>query len=422
MSQREKIDEHRPSLAHSGKIKRCFKRSLQFLVLFFLVVIAVVIKLALSSEPVTFDEDLASGIRCEEWTQLIPGPSVPTSFEAMDSNNNLDVVAFEGQTFVAYRSAPTHFASTETRLNIMRSNDRKTWRAAASFQFQCDLREPRFMVHKGKLFFYFFQGGSKILEFAPKHLMACEWREEEETFSEPRTIFEPGYVVWRARSYKGVAYMSVYYGAGLYTTADRPGEIRLLVSQDGYSWEPISKDPQVTDVGAEEGEFAFAENGDLVATVRLETGGSLICVAKEGRLDQWEKHFIPDKIDSGFLFRRGENFYLIARRNVAGAKFLRGPEFLPMELRRGWSLARYSLTRKRTSLYKLDLKNYKLQPLVDFPSKGDTAFAGLMALDDQRYYLLNYSCPLDGTDWPWLAGQFLTTRIYQTELSFPEDK
>lgn len=62
-----------------------------------------------------------------------------------------------------------------------------------------------------------------------------------------------------------------------------------------------------------------------------------------------------------------------------------------------------------------------LLPVLDFPSKGDTAFAGIVALDENSYWLANYSCPLDGPDWPWIIGQIAGTIIYDTQLHF-EDK
>ncbi len=198
-----------------------------------------------------------------------------------------------------------------------------------------------------------------------------------------------------------------YHGAGLYTTAERSGEVRLLTSSDGEHWTPLSKEPQCTVMSAEEGEFEFDEAGNLVATIRLEVQGSLVCRASKDDLAQWETHYTREKYDSALMFRRGEAFYVIARRNVAG-DFNRGVDWLPASLQRGWNLARYSLTRKRTSLYKVDLTANRLIPLFDFPSRGDTAFPALLPLDTNAYYLVNYSCPLDGTDWPWLGGLWLT--------------
>ncbi len=371
-----------------------------------------------ASEPVVFDDAAAAGITYTALRQIVPGPAVPEGLTVMASNNNVDVVQFQGLYFMAFRTAPTHFASSRTRMVVLRSSDLNTWALDTAFDLdQSDMREPRFLDFKGKLFLYFFRGGSNPLGFEP-HSIYMKQRTGDGAWTDAKPIFEPGYVVWRAKVHGDTAYMSVYHGAGLYTTAERSGAVRLLTSSDGEHWTPLSKEPQCTVMSAEEGEFEFDEAGNLVATIRLEVQGSLVCRAPKDNLAHWETHYTTEKNDSALMFRRGEAFYVIARRNVAGA-FNRGLDWLPASLQRGWNLVRYSLTRKRTSLYKVDLTANRLIPLFDFPSRGDTAFPALLPLDTNAYYLVNYSCPLDGTDWPWLGGQLVGTQLYDTVLTFP---
>jgi hypothetical protein len=368
--------------------------------------------------PVAFDAQAAAGISYTPLLAVVPGPAAPDGVGPMASNNNVDLAQFEGRAYMAYRTAPTHFASEETRLVVVSSSDRKAWDLELSFGLEkSDLREPRFLVFQGKLFLYFFRGGSNPLNFEPQSIYVRE-RDATGAWGEARAIFRPGYVVWRAKARGDVAYMSVYHGAGLYTTGARPGEIRLLRSRDGITWEPISEAPQCIADGAEEAEFEFDEAGNLVATIRLEVQGAMVCRASKDDLAAWETHYTPDKYDSALMFRRGEDFYVVARRNVAGA-FHRGWDFLPQPLQRAGYLARYSLTRKRTALYKVDLSANTLVPLLDFPSQGDTAFPALIPIDARSYYLVNYSCPLEGSDWPWLAGQLIRTNLYETTLTFP---
>lgn len=380
--------------------------------------VALVTALTVQGEAPGFDKAAAQGIAYTPLKQIVPGPGLPADLEVMRSNNNLDVVRYGARWYLAFRTAPTHFASTKTRLVVLSSEDRSRWRKETEFQLmQSDLREPRFLVYKGKLFLYFFRGGSNPLEFAPQSIYATE-RTGDGTWTKPRAIFKPGYVVWRAKAHGGTAYMSVYYGAGIYTTKARAGEVRLLTSTDGYAWTPISDQPQVTEAGAEEAEFAFDDAGNLVATVRLEVQGALVCTASKDDLATWDRKFTPYKYDSALMFRHGEEFYVIARRNVAGA-FNRRTVFLPMPLQRAWYLLRYSLTRKRTALYKVDVAAKRLTPLFDFPSKGDTAYAGIVPLDRHSYYVVNYSSPLGGPDWPWLGGQIAGSNLYECVLTFP---
>jgi hypothetical protein len=384
------------------------------LILFLVAFVILALVLAFSSQPVEFDEGIAEKISCEPWRQLIPGPDMPSGLEFMDSNNNLDLAQFKGEFYIASRTAPTHFASDKTRIVVLRSADRKTWEYDTEFQVGSDIREPRFLVYKDTLFLYFFYAGTNMIKFEPQGIHVTS-RGNDGKWLKPKPVFKPGYVVWRTRILGDKAYMSVYNGTGLYTTADRPGDLRLLVSDNGYDWEPISEKPQVDTISADEGEIIFDKEGNLYATVRLETGGGLVCRADKSDLSKWECVHTTEKYDSALLFSHGDDFYVIARRSVAGP-YAAGGNWLPKRLQRAWWLMRYSMTRKRTSLYKLDTEDLVLRPVMDFPSKGDTAFAGIVPLDDNTYWLANYSCPLDGHDWPWVLGQITGTCIYDTIL------
>jgi len=395
-------------------LKRLVRRVVLLVLLSVLCVAGLVAALWFRSYPVTFDTEGARGISFEPWRELIPGPGLPGDLGLMSSNNNLDVVRYGETFFIASRTAPTHFASEKTRVLVQRSADRKTWERDGQFQFGCDIREPRFLVYHDTLFLYFFKAGKSLFKFEPQGIFVTS-RGKDGRWAEPKPVFKPGFVVWRAHVFGDTAYMSVYNGAGLYTTGDRQGDLRLLVSHDGYAWDAISEKPQVDTISAEEGEFAFDEEGNLCATVRLETGGGMVCRAAKDDLAHWECVRTDAKYDSALMFRHGAKFYVIARRNVAGP-FAGGGDWLPKSWQRGWWLARYSLTRKRTALYAVDTDGMALRPLFDFPSKGDTAFAGIVPLGTDDYWVANYSCPLDGPDWPWIFGQFAGTRIYDTTL------
>jgi len=372
-------------------------------------------------ERVVFDAKAAEGIIPSAPRPFAPGPRMPDGLDLMKSNNNVDVAQFQGRFYVAFRTAPTHFASNRTRIVVVSSADRSQWEREADIALmESDLREPRFLVFRERLFLYFFRGGSNPFGFAPQSMYVVE-RTDSGAWSSPRAIYRPGYVVWRARAFNNRAYLSVYHGAGLYTTKDRPGDVRLLVSDDGYEWTPISDAPQVSDVSAEEGEFTFDEEGNLLATVRLEVHGALVCKASHADLAHWECRYTPYKYDSAIMFRHAGTAYVIARRNLAGP-FEDEPYWVPTSLHRAWRLARYSLTRKRTCLYNLDAETLRLVPLFDLPGRGDTAYAGIAPLDARRYWVVNYSSDLEGLDWPWLGGQIVGSSLYEMELAFPVDR
>lgn len=372
-------------------------------------------------QPVHWDTAEAKRVSYTPWEQIIPGEGLPAELEIQSANNNLDIVNYQGRFFLVFRTAPTHFASSRTRLYVLSSEDRKQWDHEIDFQIGADLREPRFLILNGRLILYFLQGGKKMLEFDPGQTFAIE-RIGPREWTDPKPVFKPGYVMWRFKSRGDTAYAAVYYGQGLYDATTSKGEVRLLTSKDGFTYEPITDHPQVTLPGAEEPEFEFDEAGNLVILIRLELyGGSLLCTAPYDNLGEWTTYHSPFKYDSSCMFRQEDTFYVIARRNLAGAH-QRMPAWLGEGLRRMADLAFYSLTRKRTALYRIDFETKSLIPLFDFPSRGDTAFAGITPLGNQQgtYWVANYTCDLKGPDWPWLFGQLIGTRIYGTTLTFSQ--
>ncbi|MCX8063762.1 MAG: glycoside hydrolase [Candidatus Hydrogenedentes bacterium] len=356
--------------------------------------------------------DRIKGIKISSPIPVVPGNCLPKNLTIMSSNNNVDLIKVGKSIYMCFRTAPTHFASSKTLLHIMRSDDDgKTWQKELSINMGRDLREPRFLYFKDRLFVYFYTGGTHPLKFEPSYIHFCE-RINNMQWTEPQPIFEPGYVVWRIRSYGDTAYMSVYYGLDIYGKGNR-GEIRLLKSSNGLDWEPISNEPQISIVGAEEAEFMFDENGGIIAIVRLEvTGGALICRATADNLAHWECKRTSYKVDSSLMFKHDKRYFVVGRRNIAGRSTREYWNFVPTKFRNAWNMVFYSLTRKRTCLYEINPDTLELYPLIDLPSKGDTAFAGIVQISKDKYYLVNYSSPLEGFDLPWIAGQIFGSRLY----------
>ncbi len=400
------------------KAKKIFWRiflGIIFIPIFLIIMIFVLC--TLYSESMKMYPERIDGIKISSPIPVVPGEGMPKDFTPMHSTNNVDLTRVGTSIFMAFRTAPSHFASPNTRMYVMRSDDEgKTWEQELQLNMGKDLREPRFLYFKDKLFLYFYTGGTDPLRFQPGYIHYCE-RQKGGHWTEPRKIFQPGYVIWRIRTLGERAYMSVYYGIDIYGKGDR-GDARILFSSDGVDWEPISNEPQIDRVGAEEAEFVFDEKGGIVALVRLEVGGgALVCRAPADNISRWECKWTPYKVDSSLMFTHKGRYYVIGRRNVAG-RSARGSDFLPEGIRNAWSMVFYSLTRKRTCIYEIDPNTLELYPLVDLPSKGDTAFAGIVPLSENKYYLVNYSSPLEGLDLPWIGGQLLGSRLYGFLLDF----
>ena len=73
------------------------------------------------------------------------------------SNNCLTIKRFNGRLFVAWRSAPYHFASSKTRMFLMSSPDEGvTWEKEFDKNFGRDAREPWLLELDGTLHLMFF--------------------------------------------------------------------------------------------------------------------------------------------------------------------------------------------------------------------------------------------------------------------------
>lgn len=357
--------------------------------------------------------------------QVVPGPGLPAEVQCMGSNNNLDLARFDGRLFLAFRTAPTHFASSKTRLFIVSSADEgKSWDYEAEVGLGSDMREPRFLALGGRLMFYFFQAGKNPLAFTPRFVYAME-RKGPGAWTEPVKVFRPGCVLWRAKVRQGRAYVTAYCGGDeMYTGGNEGVDIYFLTTQNGYDFEPVDPERPVVARGGSETAFEFDEDGALYAAIRNEGGdgknwGSKVCKASPENISQWSCVETPNKYDSPIMFKQGDDLYLIARRNIDGA-YDKESRWMWDPAETLYYLARYWWTRKRTALYKLDKDKLVLDPVLDFPSRGDTAFPGLVRMDDRGFLMYNYSSAPEGKDRVWMTGQLTGTQIYSTVIIFED--
>lgn len=364
---------------------------------------------------------LVNGVSYTPLTQVAPGPEMPAEVKCMGSNNNLDLARYQGRLFFAFRTAPTHFASSKTRLYIVSTADEKKWDYEAEVWLGYDMREPRFLVLGDKLMFYFFEAGKNPLSFTPQHIFAME-RKGLRDWTKPVPVFQDKCVLWRAQVHEGKAYATVYCGEGEYRGKNATIAIYFLTTTDGYHFEPVDPKKPVVATGGSETAFAWDDQNHLYTVIRNEAGdgqtwGSKVCTAPPESPADWKCAITPNKYDSPLMFRHGADIYLIARRNIDGA-YDKQDRWLWDPAEGLYYIARYWWTRKRTALYKLDTANLRFDPVLDFPSQGDTAFPALVPIDDNHYLMFNYSSPLEGRDRVWMMGQLTGTRIYKTIISF----
>lgn len=370
-----------------------------------------------SDDPSSYDSSSSHGgaLVADGLRWVIPGSTVPSTLEAQESNNNVEIHFFEGKLYLAWRTAPYHFADEAAQILVMFSEDQGgSWEAALVVDHDADVREPRLYDIGGSLHLVYFEAGIEPTAFDPQAI----WQRtllEDGQWTEPTLVFPEVEVPWDIKVRGGRAYMTSYAGGHYQDAQADPIELRFRSSDDGVTWEPVGEIPTVYSGGASEAAFEFDVDGSLWALTRNEdcdaTGcGSHVCWAPSEDLGSWEcpSQSDPRRFDSPELFRHANEIYVVARRNL-GETF--GPE---------GDLLAYSLTPKTTAIYRIDKATRTVVHQMDLPGVGDTAFPSVRRTSADTYLLANYTSPLDDPEISWLDGQISPagTQVYLMDLRF----
>jgi hypothetical protein len=298
-------------------------------------------------------------VRVVETRRIVPGEGLPRTLSPAASNNNLDAIRHsDGFVYLAFRSAPHHFAGPSTVIYVVRSRDEVQWELEARFSLGRDLREPRLLSLDDRLFLYVSRLGKDALAFEPQGLSVAE-RAPDGAWSELEPFGPPGMMGWRVRRLGGRPVMLVYSGGESIYDLNRPHlRVELWTSQDGRNWEPLDpKHPVVYEGGGSEADCVLGDDGTLYGVIRNEAGdatgwGAKVCRAPAGDPANWTCRSDRRKYDSPFMFWHDGEAYLVGRRNLNGSgeyDLGRGPGWL---LRTAWNQVNYSLTPKRTALWR----------------------------------------------------------------------
>jgi hypothetical protein len=357
---------------------------------------------------------------------VIPGPGLPPETPPGNSNNNLDVVRYDGRVYLAWRAAPDHFASAGTRIFVVSSTDERAWRFEASFALDTDLREPRFLAFDGRLFLYVARLGTNALSFEPQGMSVTE-RGASGAWSDLAPVYLPGFIGWRAKVSRGVPYLLAYVGGEhIYRFDNLALDVHFLTTADGRTFTGVDPAmPAVYHGGGSEADFAQSDAGDLFAVIRNEAGdetgwGSRVCHAPAAHLAQWTCTTDPRKYDSPAMFWHDGEAYLIARRNVtATGNYDLGQRTFDRTRQTVNYQVEYSRQPKRCALWRYVPAEHRIAFVLDLPSRGDTCFPAVIAGDaPDELVVYNYSSPVDGPDLPWFLGQRGQTLVYRHTLRF----
>jgi hypothetical protein len=217
-----------------------------------------------------------------------------------------------------------------------------------------------------------------------------------------------GYVPWRVRNMNSTFYLSAYYGVNLYNKAHH-SDLRLFTSEMVCNGNPSPTRHNANST--------LRKKANLLPIQKVNSGEPFVLKAMEAL------YFMPKRITGRiglsiapitnmivhYLFNVGDDTYLIARRNFDG----KANRFKS----RNRNLIRYSFTRKCTSLYKINKENKSIDLVLDFPSTGDNAYAGIVQTGANEFAVFNYSSdPKHPKN--WIRGQLGKTNIYMHRLKF----
>lgn len=352
-------------------------------------------------------------VQHEELGVLVPGPAA-AGVRCLPANNNLDLARFRDRLYLVWRTAPTHFASAEARLEVTSAPDPSgPWRHERTIASGVDLREPRLLVDGDRLLLSYGEFGTDPKRFQPHGVRRIAF--DGTTWGAPTLAVGTDVVPWRIRELGGRWAMLGYRnGERMYSARPVDPVVELRWSDDLEQWSA----PQDVHTGGCECELVQLPDGRVVGLTRNEgpsrRGGDLLVAPDAARLHAGQVAVTPirRKLDSPNLVLWEGEPWLVARRQIAhGGSYDLTPRWVPGPLAMRVDQAVWSLTRKRSALYRLDPDRPAVEHVLDLPSRGDTSFAAVLPDADGSLLIADYRTPATGGDVMWLRGQLRPTEI-----------
>ncbi len=319
-------------------------------------------------------------------------------------DENTDLTIFDGATYLVHRTAESQVLGPNSSLRVYRSDDH-----GATFDLLAiipaptdrDLRDPCFYVIDGQL-------ALKAITRLP----VTSTRDSNVDSITVNTISEDAGTTWSVLAPIGPPMWSFWriradsdgtYYAAAYEDGDQA--VSLFSSTDGQTW---TMGASIYDVAIDtplETELVF-EPDRLVAFVRMD-GTDDELLGNVGRLRtkvctairpyssfECSNELDGVRLDGPVAFNFRGHLFMIARKHFIEPQ-----------------------DRKRTALYEI-LENgtsFDWFEYGEFPSTGDTSYAGVAPIDDTRFVVTYYSSNLH-EDGPWSRAILEQTDIWRATI------
>jgi hypothetical protein len=321
-------------------------------------------------------------------------------------NENTDLTRWKRSIYFVHRTAGSQVLGPNSSLRVYRSRDKgRTFKLQAIIPAppDRDIRDPSFYEVGKRLHI---KAITRLPGFALRDTgagsISVDTRSKDgRHWSALRPIGPLGWGFWRVIEHDGAYYSAAYEDGDL--------QVVLYRSTDGRTWEAGA---QIYGVSADtplEAELVISPRGNrMLALVRMD-GTDYELFGNQGRLRTkvcWARKpytafSCPQELN-GVRLDGAVAFYWSGRLFVIARKHLSGPE-----------------TRKRTALYEIT-GNLEGGPIGirewgEFPSAGDTSYAGVARIAGARFLTTWYSSP-PAEDPSWFEGFAGQTDIWQAKL------
>ena len=321
--------------------------------------------------------------------------SVRQVFDNGEHNAFTDMCVFGGRYYLAFRSCPDgHGVNPTSSIIVLASHDTVAWEQVHRFSVdKRDVRDPHFLVFKGKLFVY--TGAWYCGDAAPEkyemneHLGYAAWTDDCKAWHGPIMLEGTyGHYVWRAATHEGKAYLCARRKrefARSETRAERDPLVQsaMLQSDDGLIWRKVAL---FQEQYGDETAFLFEDDGSVLAAARSGNGRPAQICRSKPPYQLWERIDL-DRYVGGPLLAKWSDRYL-----VGGRKTMTG--------------------RAVTSL--CWLADDRLHEFAELPSGGDNSYPGFIQLGQNRAIVSYYSSHERDE-----SGNVITA-IYMAELELDE--
>lgn len=277
--------------------------------------------------------------------------SVKKIWDQATHNAFTDLLFHEGRWYCVFREGSAH-VSPDGSIRVISSEDGEHWESIALVTHPVeDLRDAKLTVTPDG---HFMLNGAGMQAEKPIRYHSFSWFSEDRgnTWSEPHSIGDPGFWLWRAQWHRGFV-----YSMGYRTDRDRTERIaRFYRSKDGKIYETLIPELNL-DKGVGEDRILFLEDDSALCLFRHETGDKMAFLGKANPpYDKWTWTKLNKRIGGPNMIELPDGRILAATRLYDGGA--------------------------RTSLSWLDPEKGTLTECLKLPSGGDTSYAGMVWKDD----------------------------------------